>query len=84
MAQRDQLGRAFGCLDSCDPCGGQHVPLGDLVVVDRLHRGRLHTDLTTYTSDTVRDLLGGDIDHLRLTGVVEVGELVRHGNGAQA
>jgi len=75
MAQRDQLARALGRLDAGDARRAQHVALGRVSGDDRPRGGRRHAHQRLRGRRARGDRLVAHVDHPRVAGVVEVGEL---------
>ena len=74
MAQRNQVGRAFGALDRRDARDAEHVAFPGLAVADQRERGRQHPDRAPRDRDAPGFLLVADVDHMGVAGGIEMGE----------
>src|SRR4030095_15132439 len=74
MTERNEVGRLLGGHDAGKLRHRQHVALGGLLGRDELQRRRLHADTGARHGDTLGDVLGADIDHVRIATLVEVRE----------
>jgi hypothetical protein len=77
MAERDEIGGALGTLDGGDPGHAEDVALAGRAFEDARQGGRLHDDPADRDGDTGGLGLLADIDHVGLTAVVEMGEIVQ-------
>lgn len=78
VTQRDQIRRPLRPLDRGDAGDAQHIAfLGGAVAHQRECRGQ-HVDEAGGDGDAVGDGFVADVDHVGLSGGIEVGE-VRHG-----
>ena len=78
VAQRNEFRGPLGGLDRGDPRHAQHVALALAPAVDQRQRRGLHQDPAADAGDTFGYILVADIDHVRLTGRVEVGKMRLH------
>ncbi len=74
MAQRDQVARALGRHDGGDAGDAQHVALLGRARFDDGQGGRLHADHAGGQRHAMGLVLAADIDHVRLSALVEMGE----------
>src|SRR5690606_34674191 len=65
----------LGGHDPGDPGHAEHVTLGGALLDDHPQRVRLHPDLAPGDGDAVRLRLVPDVNHARLTALVEVRQL---------
>ena len=75
VAERNQVARAFRCLDGGDAGDAEDVTLLGGAVADQGQGCRLHEDAARGASDTGCFGLGADIDHVGLAGVVEMSQV---------
>ena len=75
MAQRDQVGGAFGRHDPGNPRRGDHVAFGNRPFGDGRTGVRVHRDAATGDGDTVGGGFCADIHHARLAMFVEMRQL---------
>jgi hypothetical protein len=75
--KRDQVACALRRLDRRDARHPQHVALGGAAGPHELERRRKHRDAPDGARVTMRYIFGGDVDHVRLAGLVEVGKMRR-------
>ena len=72
MAQRNEIGRALRALDGGNARDTEHVALARIAGANERERGGGHRDAAAGARETIGYILGGDIDHVRLTRRVEV------------
>ena len=75
------LGGSLGAHDAGHPGDGKHVAFFVFTVADHRQSVGIHTDPTFGHGAALAHLLAADIDHLRLTPVVEVGQFILRGHG---
>lgn len=76
VAQRNQLGCAFAALNRGDAGYTQHVTLFRRAALDQGESGRIHANAAAHAGDAGGLNLGADVDHMGLTGGVEVGQWI--------
>ena len=74
MAERDQPVRALGRHDAGEPRGAQHVALHGIAGEHQVERFLAHDHAAFRDGDPFGRVLGGDIDHARLSALVDMGE----------
>lgn len=78
MAQRNQIGRAFGGLNGGNSRDTEDIAFFDGTAFDEFKRCRLHGDATTSHGHPMRFELGADIDHVRLSVLIEMAQFIAH------
>ena len=74
MAQRNQIGRALRALNGGDAGDAEHVAFLCRAGANQCQRFRLHPDGAARDGDAMRAVLAADVNHVGLSGAVEMGE----------
>ena len=83
MAQRDQVAGALGAHDGRQPRHAEHVALGCRACRHHGIGSRLHPDGAAGHGHAPGLGLGADIDHMRTTGGIEMGQIGLLGRGGR-
>src|SRR5689334_21430302 len=81
MAEGDELGGPLGRHHASNPSDAKHVDLGQLMPPDCVERRCLHPNRPGRLRNPVRLFLRRDVDHSRLTGGINMGELAHESMG---
>ena len=79
VTKRNQGSRLFGRHDACQSCDAKYIPFFGVPLRDLFEGGGHHADLSRCHRSAMRFRLDGNIHHVRLSSLVEVGEGVAHG-----
>lgn len=81
MAEGNQLARALGCLDGGNAGDPQNIALGGVAAANEGQGFGAHENTASGSGDTGGVGFVADIYHVRLAGVVKMGQVqVGHGN----
>ena len=75
MAQRNQVAGFLGAHDAGQAGNAQHIAFFGGAGLHQRQRGGQHADAPTRHGHAVRAGLGADIDHVRLTLGIKMGQL---------
>src|SRR5579872_7258534 len=74
MAERNKLGRPFGCHDSRNASHGQDIAFLESSFAQELNGFRLGANLGTGLGDALSERLCADVDHVDLSLLGQMGE----------
>lgn len=75
VAQWNQIGSALGALNGGYASNAEYIAFLVIALQNALQRIRLHADGARCFCNSVRLGLAADIDHMRLPGIIKMGEL---------